>query len=153
MPSIQGFDPAMLWTAAIVVIGLGALFIEYDKIRTIFRNRKKERQEEEQTHDNGFRQQLTEDIATKVMEKLEPRLSGIESKLENDKNRLDNHEDTISTIKKSNKLITDGLEVTCNALMAVLDHELHNGNADQMQKARDDLQHYTNGLISKVSQT
>lgn len=153
MPNIQGFDPAMLWTAAIVVIGLGALFIEYDKIRTIFRNRKKERQEEEQTHDNGFRQQLTEDIATKVMEKLEPRLSGIESKLENDKNRLDNHEDTISTIKKSNKLITDGLEVTCNALMAVLDHELHNGNADQMQKARDDLQHYTNGLISKVSQT
>lgn len=153
MPNIQGFDPAMLWTAAIVFIGLGALFIEYDKIRQIFRNRKKERQEEEQTHDNGFRQQLTEDIATKVMEKLEPRLSGIESKLENDKNRLDNHEDTISTIKKSNKLITDGLEVTCNALMAVLDHELHNGNADQMQKARDDLQHYTNGLISKVSQT
>ncbi len=153
MPNIQGFDPAMLWTAAIVVIGLGALFIEYDKIRQIFRNRKKERQEDEQTHDNGFRQQLTEDIAMKVMEKLEPRLSGIESKLENDKNRLNNHEDTISTIKKSNKLITDGLEVTCNALMAVLDHELHNGNADQMQKARDDLQHYTNGLISKVSQT
>ena len=98
MPTIQGFDPSMLWTAAIVVIGLGALFIEYDKIRTIFRNRKKERQEEEQTHDNGFRNQLTEDIATKVMEKLEPRLSSIESKLENDKNRLDNHEDAITTI-------------------------------------------------------
>ena len=151
MPSIQGFDPTMLWTAAIVVIGLGALFIEYDKIRTIFRNRKKERQEEEQTHDNGFRNQLTEDIATKVMEKLEPRLSSIESKLENDKNRLDNHEDAITTIRKSNEVITGGLEVTCNALMAVLDHELHNGNSDQMQKARDDLQHYTNGLIGKVS--
>ena len=151
MPNIQGFDPAMLWTAAIVVIGLGALFIEYDKIRTIFRNRKKERQEEEQTHDNGFRQQLTEDIATKVMEKLEPRLSGIESKLETDKSRLDNHENTITTIRKSNEVITAGLEVACNALTAVLDHELHNGNADQMQKARDDLQHYTNGLIGKVS--
>lgn len=151
MPTIQGFDPSMLWTAAIVVIGLGALFIEYDKIRTIFRNRKKERQEEEQTHDNGFRNQLTEDIATKVMEKLEPRLSSIESKLENDKNRLDNHEDAITTIRKSNEVITDGLEVTCNALMAVLDHELHNGNSDQMQKARDDLQHYTNGLIGRVS--
>ena len=151
MPTIQGFDPSMLWTAAIVVIGLGALFIEYDKIRTIFRNRKKERQEEEQTHDNGFRNQLTEDIATKVMEKLEPRLSSIESKLENDKNRLDNHEDAITTIRKTNEVITGGLEVTCNALMAVLDHELHNGNSDQMQKARDDLQHYTNGLIGRVS--
>jgi len=153
MQSIQGFTPEMLWTTIIVVVGLGALFIEYDKIRTIFKNRKKERQEEEQTHDNGFRQQLTEDIATKVMEKLEPRLSGIESKLENDKNRLDNHEDTISTIKKSNEVIAGGLEVTCNALVAVLDHELHNGNSDQMQKARDDLQHYTNSLIGRVSQS
>ena len=143
----------MLWTTIIVVVGLGALFIEYDKIRTIFKNRKKERQEEEQTHDNGFRQQLTEDIATKVMEKLEPRLSSIESKLENDKNRLDNHEDAISTIKKSNEVIAGGLEVTCNALVAVLDHELHNGNSDQMQKARDDLQHYTNSLIGRVSQS
>ena len=150
MPSIQGFDPTMLWTAAIVVIGLGALFIEYDKIRTIFRNRKKERQEEEQTHDNGFQNQLTEDIATKVMEKLEPRLSSIESKLENDKNRLDNHEDAITTIRKSNEVITGGLEVTCNALMAVLDHELHNGNSDQMQRARDALQTYTNSLIGLV---
>ena len=150
MPNIQGFDPTMLWTAAIVVIGLGALFIEYDKIRTIFRNRKKERQEEEQTHDNGFREQLTEDIATKVMEKLEPRLSGIESKLKNDKSRLDNHEQTISTITKSNDVIKGGLEVACNALAAVLDHELHNGNSDQMQKARDDLQHYTNSLIGRV---
>ena len=151
MPTIQGFDPTMLWTAAIVIIGLGALFIEYDKIRTIFRNRKKERQEEEQTHDNGFRQQLTEDIATKVMEKLEPRLSGIESKLENDKNRLDNHEQTISTISKANDVIKDGLEVACKALTSVLDHELHNGNSDQMQKARDDLQTYTNGLIGRVT--
>jgi len=153
MQSIQGFTPEMLWTTIIVVVGLGALFIEYDKIRTIFKNRKKERQEEEQTHDNGFRQQLTEDIATKVMEKLEPRLSSIESKLENDKNRLDNHEDAISTIKKSNEVIAGGLEVTCNALVAVLDHELHNGNSDQMQKARDDLQHYTNSLIGRVSQS
>ena len=153
MQSIQGFTPEMLWTTIIVVVGLGALFIEYDKIRTIFKNRKKERQEEEQTHDNGFRQQLTEDIATKVMEKLERRLSSIESKLENDKNRLDNHEDAISTIKKSNEVIAGGLEVTCNALVAVLDHELHNGNSDQMQKARDDLQHYTNSLIGRVSQS
>ena len=84
------------------------------------------------------------------MEKLEPRLSGIESKLENDKNRLDNHEQTISTITKSNDVIKGGLEVTCNALAAVLDHELHNGNSDQMQKARDDLQHYTNSLIGRV---
>ena len=93
---------------------------------------------------------LTDEIAEKVLEKLEPRFKDIEMKLGNDKNRLDNHESAIKSINSSIETIKEGMQVTADALTAILDHELHNGNTSQMQKARDELQAYTNGLIKKV---
>lgn len=93
---------------------------------------------------------LTDEIAEKVLEKLEPRFKDIETKLTTDKSRLDNHETSIKNLNSSIDTIKEGMQVTADALTAILDHELHNGNADQMQKARDHLQTYTNGLIKKV---
>lgn len=63
----------------------------------------------------------------------------VNTKLTRDKERLDLHTEQIAELKESSK-------IQCAALIALLDHELHNGNADQMQKARDDLNNY---LINK----
>lgn len=59
----------------------------------------------------------------------------VNTKLHRDKERLDMHTMQIEALRESNK-------IQCAALIALLDHELHNGNADQMQKARDDLKNY-----------
>lgn len=56
-------------------------------------------------------------------------------KLDTDKRRLDEHEERIVALNRSD-------HIQLAALLALLDHELHNGNADQMQKARDDIMHY-----------
>lgn len=58
-----------------------------------------------------------------------------ERKLAADKTRLDGHDRAIQSLTASN-------EVLCSGVLALLDHEIHNGNADQMQKARDDIMHY-----------
>ena len=63
-------------------------------------------------------------------------------KLATDKQRLDDHDKAIEKLQESNQAI-------CSALLALLDHELHNGNADQMQKARDTLMNYLQSLITK----
>lgn len=63
-------------------------------------------------------------------------------KLENDKMRLDAHDEAIHTLQESSR-------VQLGALMALLDHELHNGNGGQMQKARDDINAYLQNLVSK----
>ena len=34
-------------------------------------------------------------------------------------------------------------------IVALLDHQLHNGNTDQMENARNDINKYLNGLINK----
>lgn len=139
---IEGITPEMLWNFILVVLGLCAVIATVYKVVEIVR-KEKERKKLSSVD-------LTDEIANKVLEKLEPRFAEIDRKLTSDKDRLDNHESSLKSIQKSNAVVRDGLRVSCEALTAVLDHELHNGNGDQMQKARDALQQYTNSLIGLV---
>lgn len=66
----------------------------------------------------------------------------LSEKLRADKAALDRHESDITSIK-------DGQKVLCTAIVALLDHELHNGNTTQMENARSDLSKYLTGLINK----
>ena len=63
-------------------------------------------------------------------------------KLANDKQRLDEHDEAIVNLRESNQVI-------CSALLALLDHELHNGNPAQMEKARNDMMAYLSKHIAK----
>lgn len=143
---IEGITPDMLWNFVLVLLGLCAIVVLIYKVIEIVRKEHERKEKKNKLADKD----LTDEIAEKVLEKLEPRFKDIETKLDNDKNRLDNHESAIKSINASIETIKDGMQVTADALTAILDHELHNGNTDQMQKARDDLQKYTNGLIKKV---
>ena len=143
---IEGITPAMLWNAVLVLLGICTIVVLVYKVVEIARKEHERKEKKNKLADKD----LTEEIADKVLEKLEPRFKDIETKLNNDKNRLDNHETAINSLNGSIETIKEGMQVSCDALTAILDHELHNGNADQMQKARDDLQSYTNGLIKKV---
>lgn len=143
---IEGITPEMLWNFVLVLLGLCAVVVLVYKVIEIVRKEHERKEKKNKLADKD----LTDEIAEKVLEKLEPRFKDIEAKLTTDKARLDNHESAIKSINGSIETIKDGMQVTADALTAILDHELHNGNADQMQKARDDLQKYTNGLIKKV---
>lgn len=51
------------------------------------------------------------------------------------KHKVDRHEKQLGDLK-------DGQKVCCKALIALLGHELHNGNADEMQEASKELNDY-----------
>lgn len=85
---------------------------------------------------------VTVDKVIDIVKKWRAPTTDTAKKLANDKQRLDDHDKAIEKLQESNQAI-------CSALLALLDHELHNGNADQMQKARDNLMQYLQGLISK----
>lgn len=78
---------------------------------------------------------ITLDKVIDIFKKWRAPSTDTAKKLDTDKRRLDEHEEQIAALKESNHLQSA-------ALMALLDHELHNGNTDQMQKARDDIMHY-----------
>ena len=62
--------------------------------------------------------------------------------LANDKRRLDDHEEAIENLRES-------IPVICSTLLALLDHELHNGNTDQMEMARNEMMAYLSKHIAK----
>ena len=64
----------------------------------------------------------------------------ISEKLSADKRELDQHEKEIRALK-------DGQRALCTGVMALLDHQLHNGNTGQMEDAKKDIDKYLKNLI------
>ena len=78
---------------------------------------------------------ITIDKVIDIWKKWRTPTTDVAKKLAADKTRLDKHDEDISKLQGS-------LPVLCEGVLALLDHELHNGNADQMQKARDNMMDY-----------
>lgn len=70
----------------------------------------------------------------------------VQTCLHNDKRRLDDHDGRIDALEKGLGKTQDGQRVTMQGVMALLEHELHNGNSEQMEKASRDIQTH---LLSK----
>ena len=85
---------------------------------------------------------VTIDKVIDIIKKWRAPTTDTEKKLANDKKRLDEHDEAINDLRESNQVI-------CSALLAILDHELHNGNGDQMRKARDEMMAYLSKHIAK----
>lgn len=83
---------------------------------------------------------ITVDKVIDIFRKWKAPSTDTAKKLANDKILLDEHSQSIEELKEST-------QVLCNGVLALLDHELHNGNADQMQSARDDILKYLQGKI------
>lgn len=137
LPAVEGITPDILWYTIVGLVGIGALIILVDKVADVWRKHQA-RKAVQQTPSA----ELADTIAKKVLNDLEPRFEAIDTKLANDKTRLDAHERALSHISETEASNREGFAALCGAMIAVLDHELHNGNAEQMEKARDELNHY-----------
>lgn len=70
----------------------------------------------------------------------------VQTCLHADKKRLDAHDTRISDLETGLKDTQDGQRVTMQGVMALLEHELHNGNSEQMEQASREIRAY---LLSK----
>ena len=78
---------------------------------------------------------VTIDKFVDIIKKWRTPTTDTAKKLAMDKQRLDEHEEAITDLRESQQVI-------CSALLAILDHGIHNGNTDQMEKARGELMKY-----------
>ena len=92
---------------------------------------------------------ITVDKAIDIIKKWRAPSTDTAKKLQTDKERLDKHESDLERQQKEIDLLKESGRVQAAALMALLDHELHNGNAEQMQSAHDGLMAYLQGLMTK----
>ena len=137
MQPIEGITPGMLWTFLGVLIGLAALYVLYGKVRETYQRNKQMRAPENK---------LADEISAKVLERLEPRFVDIDRKLANDKAAIDSHTRQIEGLMNRADGSEQGIKALSRGVLALLNHELHNGNSDELEHAQQTLNDY---LIEK----
>lgn len=137
---IEGITPDMLWTALIVLVGVGGLIVLADKVMDVWRKHQARKQV------NAPESKLADEISQKVLSKMEPRFVDIDRKFANDKQTLEAHTRQIGEINKRVDSLETGQKAQCRGILALLNHELHNGNSDEMEEAKKGMDNY---LIEK----
>lgn len=118
MDNVQALSGANLSTFLLVLVALAGLFILFANVVDAARKLRKPQAQHES------------DLMTHQ--------EACEKKFSSDKRVLDDHAARIGHLE-------DGQRVICAALHELLEHELHNGNADAMRKVSGDLFTYLNG--------
>lgn len=146
MQPIEGITPDTLWIFLVVLVGLCGLFVLYDKVGQAVENVKKRKHKPAEAQTS----RMAEEISQKVTETISGQLDDIREKLATDKQRLDAQERRLNVLEAAQVDVSEGLRVMCTGMTAVLNHELHNGNSDEMMSALDGLNKY---LITQIGRT
>ena len=85
---------------------------------------------------------VTVDKVVDIFKKWREPATDTARKLDDDKRRLEEHESSIKALQESNKVL-------CSGILALLDHELHNGNTKQMEEARQGIMDYLAGKVAR----
>ena len=139
---IEGISPQMLWTFMIVLVGLATLFILGYKVIEILRKEHERKTQKQQLTGND----ITDKIATKVMEKLQPKLdekfSEIDRKLAADKELIDLHTRQLNAHEDRVKKLEEGNKALCHGIFALLNHEVTGNSIDKLKRAETAMKNY-----------
>ena len=117
--TINGLTPSILWVVLVGLIGICACTVTVlsalEKVQNLREKRNKPQREAN---------------------------SDIMAMLARDKHRLDVHEAAISEMQAKQRTLEEGQRAVCAGVMALLEHELHNGNATEMQEASAGIHKY-----------
>lgn len=123
LPKIEGISPEMLWNFMVVLVGLAALVVLIYKVVEIFRKEHDRRTQRQQL--NG--QDITDRIANKVMEKLQPELdkkfAEIDRRFAADKENIDLHTRQLNAFENRVNRLENGNKALCHGMLALLEKD------------------------------
>ena len=122
MNTIEGFTPGMMWDAVIVLIGLATIAVLIDKVADIFRKESERKKAREQLSRNPVT-----DVETRLDE-LDDEVKVLERK--------------VRDLEKAQGTAEDGFAAMGTAVLAILNHLIHNGNGEEMLTAQSQLNEY-----------
>lgn len=150
----------MIWVFFVAGIVLCVAIAAVWKVVDISRNEKKRKQDEMTAIAEGVVQRkvdtLAEDISQKVSTKMQSKFDAIDKKLEADKVRieqaerrsnehdkaLERIENTLESVDANIKDMHEGFTYLARGTIATLNHQQHNGNAEELEEAAKELNKY-----------
>lgn len=149
----QGVSLWMIPVAFIVGIAFCVAFVQIWKVVEINRGEKDRKRQkiEKIAHDavDAKVNSLADDISEKVMENMKEKFDAIDRKLDTDKRRIEQHDKALerieTTLEKVDQNIQDmseGLTYMTRGTVASLNHQLHNGNKEELEEAAREMNRY-----------
>ena len=145
LPAVEGLTPTVLWYTLVGIVGICALIILWDKVSEVFRKRKQRQQDREQLQSVD----ITDRIAAKVEEKLEPKFTeintkfqDIDSKLSNDKEAIEMHTRQLNAYENRVDKLERGNNALCHGVFALLSHQIDGNSIEKLKKSYDGMKNY-----------
>lgn len=140
--AIEGITPSMLWTFLIVLVGLMALVVLGDKVMDVYRNAKKRKKEHEELQGAD----ITDRIADKVIEKLNPALdkkfAEIDKKLAADKQAIELHTTQLNAQTARVDQLDSDTKALLHGMSALLSHEATGNSIEKVKKTNATMNNY-----------
>lgn len=156
----QGVAPWMIWVAVLAAIAVCVAIAAVWKVVEISRGEKKRKRDEMTAIAEGVVQSkvdtLAEDISQKVSANMKDKFAEIDRKLDTDKRHieaqekrsaehdkaLERIESTLESVDANIRDIHEGFTYLARGTIATLNHEIHNGNKDELEEAAKELDKY-----------
>ena len=156
----QGIAPWMLWVTALAVVAICAAIAVVWKVVQINRDEKKRKEDAIKAIAEGVVKAkvdtIAEEISDKVSEAMEKRFASIDKKLDADKVRieaaekrsgehdkaLERIETTLDNVDANIKDMHDNLGYLTRGTIATLNHQIHNGNKEELEEAAKELNRF-----------
>lgn len=133
LPSIEGLTPTVVWYTLVGLVGIGTLIVLYDKVRTVFKNRQKEKQDDKAKEDGTIQGQL---------DKINKRLDTIDDYIRESDRKFDRDNRRITALEDQSRDINLGIKALARASLAHLQHDITGNHVDTLKKAEEMITDY-----------
>lgn len=132
---IEGITPSSLWSFFVVLMGLMAIYLVFDKVSDSIHKHRERRI----LMRNGPQEKLAEEICKKVVNSLEPRFDEIERKLATDKVRIDDHDKRLSAIDANIGNVKADNTMMLKSINILIMHEITGNGIEQLKRHKEEL--------------
>lgn len=133
IPTFEGTTPVMWWHAAIVIVAIMGLIVLYDKVRDVFRKRKKDKEDEKAKEDGTIQGQL---------DKINKRLDSIDDYIRESDKRFDRDNRRINALEEQSGDINNGIRALARASLAHLQHDITGNHVETLKEAESMITDY-----------
>lgn len=131
LPKVEGLSPEIIWYTLIGVVGLCAIWLLYDKVADSIRKRVERKKN----------QHMPEGLDGKLSN-INDRLDNIDATLRSHKEMLDRDKRRLDEIDKKQEDIQNGFRAMAMSVMALLNNSLNIGSEQEMKDAKKELSNY-----------
>lgn len=136
MQPIEGVTLEALWTTLGTLVGIGGIIILWDKVKDVFRKRKKEKAEEAAANDVTLNDRL---------DKISSKLDSLDEFVRETNERFDRDNRRLNALEKQTEDTHKGIGALCRSSLAHLNHDLTGNGVETLKKAQEEINEYLTG--------